>query len=176
MANRSRPQPKNQAALDESAFLRIVKREIKRGQSMAAAAAAALKFDLEPAFAAELLQRGAASLVGEKMGRLPRERILRREVQIMRIQGSEPKVRTIEVTRSPLRDWPIRCVDGVQRQLEESTVEDVVAEIKHLDGVISGLNRRRRPLDAVRREAVAAGVQKIGELPDDVLERCLQEA
>lgn len=175
MANRSRQRPKNQAALDESAFLRIVQREINRGQSMAAAAAAALKFDLEPAFSAELLQRGAADFVGEKMGRLPRERILRREVQIMRIQGPETAVRTVEVVRSGLRDWPIRTVNGV-RPLEECTVEDLAAEIQHLDDTINGLTRRRRPLEAARLAAEAAGVEKIGDLTDDILERCLQEA
>lgn len=165
-------------ALTRDEFIDQVSRRLKFSSISKAVEWVQERYELDSDLFSEALHRGLASIAGESLMRDMREEIIRsaRSIDVTRV--SVPgKHRRIEVVRSRLRDWPITAgVVGHPRPLEDVTVEEVEAEISHIDATVEGIWKRRRVLAAVVEQAKAAGVSKIGELPDPVLDNCLLQA
>lgn len=162
--------------MDLEAFLLAVRARLDNGEDDFANAAekAVAKHDLDPELANEALHKGLAEIARRYLGTEQRQDIMR-SVRVKRTSHLHPK-RVVQVssTRCELRDWPVVTVNGY-RTLEECSIEDAEAQVTHFTNTINGIARRRAVIEAVIREAKRSKVSLIGELPDDVLARCLTE-
>ena len=162
------------AVLDRESFLQAVQRRLDNGAASFADAVrrAVARRELDPSFTSEALMTGLIEIAREHLGTEERERIIR-SVSVRRtLVEEDPTTITVSVTRSELRDWPVITVAGYKR-LEDCTIEEAEAQIQHFTQTIDGLARRRTVVEHVVTEARNAGVELIGELPDETLNECL---
>ncbi len=164
-------QPSRQS-LNEVEFLQRVVQRMERGHGVAESVSWVLsRHELLPDLAHDYFMRGATDAASDAVARLPRDRILRLAF-IHRAERNHDILKVADVVRSPLRDWPISIAAGIR--LELCTVEQVEGEVMHLDKTIGGLYRRRRPLAAATKAARDRGLTVMGDLPDEVLDACLE--
>jgi len=171
-------QRKPRSEMDREAFLASVKLHLGNGAANypEAVAKATAREALDPELESEALMTGLVEIAREVWGTNYRHQIVRtRPVSVTRTPGnSETVTRQVSVTRSAARDWPVFTGSG-HKPLEACTVEEAESAILHLSQTIDGIVKNRAVVEAAVKAARNAGVALIGELPDDVLDACLEE-
>lgn len=159
--------------IDHAAFIAEVKKRTDAGDTLADAVSRVWHANrLTNALRDEAIQRGLADIAAEELLTAPRNQIMRSAA--VRRTASQTVTHVVTVVRSSLRDWPIATVAGVRR-LEDCSVEEVEAEVAHMQRTIDGLERRRDVIARVAKATRDAGLTRVGDLPDAVLDECLDE-
>jgi hypothetical protein len=165
---------KARSALDEDAFVAEVAHLRQQGDSLEAAVLKVWRsYELDEDLLFRATSDGLCRIAAGRLGTEPRREILN-SVKVRVLPAPDPEPVAVEVHMSPLREWPVFGVEA--RVLNECTTSELLTLERHLERTWRAVGKRYRVIRAVRLLMEARGVERVADLSDEELQRCLEQA